>query len=1094
MSSGQIEVLLPCDVLTVDVQLGSKAQTSPIQRIILEAIQHKCGTILEISHLLGIPHRPIMDVLLEFWRSGYILLDLEYHNLQLSPEGAALLHTSKGRPIEETELVVSVDILQERVSGTLIPYMRAARSSNDLFSAPRLIESQQYSRISNASVRDVLNRSAAVRSLRRNYKVLGFTFRRAPMMQSLRSENLPITLRVSVTAGGALDVEMLLQASVTAFTARSIGENLGKFVSCSSDHTFGQLLKAEASRSVESEPRTLDANLGAIRSILTEVKALGLIELTADRIAHLGVSGAKTATELEYLERCQSSCGVILDAGELWRAIKKLIESPYRQLIICLPEYDTRRFQEVIALVKGSFGIGPQAPSVRSGTKGIDKRVYILWGRAESDVPTFQHKQMLSELEKASRAIHVASQSCSIENGFVVRDDQEALIFDARHLRDHMTTPLVAIRLTPRREARGTGTEYYSNAPSATLVGLLEWIRHLHPDYDAGRLIKISFEEPGEFDDQPSIPADLFGSHSFTAASDTVRTTVFENWLLTWDDLARRFESRRKRLSSVALIMQDAQINDAILAMLQHGRSVLLGWGGVDHRTFSGSLLEKLEDRCIAGHNTTIIASLTRGSDWDKVLAPVIKLTNRYPGLLVLTERDGWRGLCVVHSDEAVLGPGLTWRAQPSGRPASRSLAVWVKDPQFASRVISEIGKGLLDADLERPTYEAREDITLSDNEPFITPRQFEWAANYRLAEDLNARRTLMRELRDLTQDIEADLVAIERQLPTVEFCELLSRMVAGGLLGAETQPRWAAKLGASLWQAGRFFESYLLARVAGAEYAKPPLWLSELSLGLTAEVPIIIRPSTEREIEAALIACTLGLCFHGESGLRLVFEQLIDSAPNGPLLELAKLFRDYWDSCQTRVPMHQSTKRQVPATETTDLALERYLKVAEESTEMMLKSKPCSMVMQKLFSRDGPIGALTSALKGGRREQQREAAATWIKRYGTDASKFLSSAESTIQIKGKRVKVVGERRNFMARYFSKLMSAIDALAKSTLDSPRDTVSGGEVDGLREGVMRLGPEIERWIENSEQESFASPLVRNVLRAINYNGGASANPN
>jgi hypothetical protein len=1092
MSSGQIEVLLPCDVLTVDVQLGSKAQTSPIQRVILEAIQNKCGTILEISHLLGIPHRPIMDLLLEFWRSGYILLDLEYHNLQLSPEGAALLHTSKGRPIGETELVMSVDILQERVSGTLIPYMRAARSSNDLFSAPRLIEGQQYSRISSASVRDVLSRSAAVRSLRRNYKVLGFTFRRAPVMQSLRSENLPITLRVSVTAGGAQDVEMLLQPSVSAFTARSIGENLGKFVSCSSDHTFSKLLKVEANRLVESEPRTLDANLGAIRSMLTEVKIHGLIELTSDRIAHLGVAGTKAAVELEYLEGCQSSCEVFLDAGELWRAIQNLIDSPYRQLIICLPEYDTRRFQEVIALVKGSFGIGPQASPVRSGTKGIDKRVYILWGRAESDVPTFQHKQMFSELEKASRAIHIASQSCSIENAFVVRDDQEALLFDARHLRDHMTTPLVAVRLTPRREARGTSTEFHSNASSATLGGFLEWIRHLHPDYDAGRLIKTSFEEPGEFDDQPSIPPDVFRSHSFTTASDIVRATVFENWLLTWDDLVRRFESRRQRLSSVALIVQDAQINDAILAMLQHGRSVLLGWGGVDHRTVSGSILEKLEDRCNAGHTTTIVASLTRGSAWGEVLAPVIKLANRYPSLLVLMEKEGWRGLCAVHSHEALLGPGLAWRAQPTGRSASHSLAVWVKDPQFASRVISEIGKGLLDADLERSAYEPRDDITLSDNETFVTPRQFEWAVNYRLAEDLDARRTLMRELHDLTQDIGADLVAIERQLPTVEFCELLARMVAGGLLGAETEPRWAGKLGASLWQAGRFFESYLLARVAGAEYAKPPLWLLELSLGLTAEVPT--RQYTEHEIEAALVACTLGLCFHGESSLRLLFEQLIDSAPNGPLLELAKLCRDYWDSCKTRVPTHDSTKWQVPATETTDFALRRYLKVVEESTEMMLKSKPCSMVMQKLFSRDGSIGTLTVTLKRGGREQQREAAAAWIKRYGTDPSKFLSSAEGTIRIKGVRVKVVGERRNYMARYFSKLMSAIDALAKSTLDSPQDAVSRGHLDALRDGVMGLRPELEQWFQNSEQESFTSPLVRNVLMAINYKEQTSASPN
>jgi hypothetical protein len=1094
MSSGQLEVLLPCDVLTVDVQLGSKSQASPIQRIILETIEQKCGTIQDISNLLGIPHRPIMDLLLEFWRGGYVLLDLEHHHLQLSPEGSSLLHGADGSAVPEAEIVVSVDLLQERIAGNLIPYLRQPRSTNEMPSAPRLIDGHQYNRISSASVREVLNRTASVRTLRRNYKVLGFTFRRPPALHALKSENLPVTLRVGITAGGVLDIEALMQTGINASTAREIGEGLSRFVTSWPEHTFSQLLRKAARSAEDAEPRTFEASMREMQRLLTEMRNQGFTSIDPDRASVLSIAGARTADELELLESSQSDSDLIFGAEALWHSVESLLDHPFKQVVICLPEYDAGPYQRLAAMVKERLESGSARTHPSVGVKGFDKRVFLLWGRTSTDTPAFQHKQLLSEFEKISRSIHVASQTCSIESGFVLRDDKEGILFDRRCLRDRPGASMVAIRVAPRTKL-DAGLTRGGLQSSAALAGLLDWVRRVHPDYDIGRLIKTSFDDTSDDVEQVLIPADFFGHGAFASAAETTQRTIFENWLLAWEDLVGCFEVRRQSLSAIATVLLGAQANDAILTMLEHGDPVILAVGAVDRRTFSNTFLHKLEERCKVGRMTTIVASFTRGVSPEVALSAVFGLANRFQSVLVLRERAAWTGLCAVHNETVVLGPGISWRTQLATNPQSHSLAIQVTDKLFARRIIEEIGKGLLDVDIAS-AEDIRPGIQMISPAPRITPKLFEWSVSYRLATNLDEQHSLIRDLCDLTRDLNRDLQSIELQLPDREFCEFLSRMTAQGLMGKGELSLWAPRIALQFWRDGRFAECCILGEAAGAANARPPLWLSQLALGIFDQDSVLhVLSDVENDIESPLCACALALCCHGVSRLRLPLEELLELVPNGPIKELAEVFRNYWDSCPHILPLYHKARAYSNAgTVTVDEALRRYSAIAAEAGDMMLNSKPCSMVMEKLFEDEGAIGALTKLLTRSPRELTPNAAADWIKRHGADAGRFLTSAESYVMIKGKRVKVVGERRNYLARYFKRLIDSIVGLANSTLESDRER--GTILDNiktLRKDVSRVRPEAERWMTNCPAGSFAPPLVRELLKALDVSGGPHVEP-
>ena len=71
-----LEVYLPCDVLTVKVQVGPQEHLSPLEKLFLEAVYESVNHFHELVDLFDIGHRPTLDLVYDLWRRGYLVLDL----------------------------------------------------------------------------------------------------------------------------------------------------------------------------------------------------------------------------------------------------------------------------------------------------------------------------------------------------------------------------------------------------------------------------------------------------------------------------------------------------------------------------------------------------------------------------------------------------------------------------------------------------------------------------------------------------------------------------------------------------------------------------------------------------------------------------------------------------------------------------------------------------------------------------------------------------------------------------------------------------------------------------------------------------------
>ncbi|HNC99292.1 MAG TPA: hypothetical protein PKW90_24375, partial [Myxococcota bacterium] len=121
-------VVLPCVSFGVKLRLGQPGGgLSPMEQVALEAIALGVRSPESLGDILGLGRRPTLDLLLDFWRKGWVWVE-ENGTVQLSGEAEKAAQTGKWEALKSSEQnMVQVRLIQELLTGAVLPLLGSIR-------------------------------------------------------------------------------------------------------------------------------------------------------------------------------------------------------------------------------------------------------------------------------------------------------------------------------------------------------------------------------------------------------------------------------------------------------------------------------------------------------------------------------------------------------------------------------------------------------------------------------------------------------------------------------------------------------------------------------------------------------------------------------------------------------------------------------------------------------------------------------------------------------------------------------------------------------------------------------------------------------
>ncbi|GAB3865979.1 phospholipase D-like domain-containing protein [Dactylosporangium cerinum] len=120
----KLTVYVPCDVATVRVRLGYQETLTPIEQVVLRAVDAGADTLGGLCDALGLSRRLTLDLVQDLWRTGYLRLVKSYSGLEVTAKIREHLAAGTLERLESAETFVDDrQVMIDRLTGHVMPIL-----------------------------------------------------------------------------------------------------------------------------------------------------------------------------------------------------------------------------------------------------------------------------------------------------------------------------------------------------------------------------------------------------------------------------------------------------------------------------------------------------------------------------------------------------------------------------------------------------------------------------------------------------------------------------------------------------------------------------------------------------------------------------------------------------------------------------------------------------------------------------------------------------------------------------------------------------------------------------------------------------------
>ncbi|GAA3971598.1 hypothetical protein GCM10023085_62140 [Actinomadura viridis] len=963
-----LTLFFPCDILPVRARFGYGDTISPIEKTTLQLIAARTAAerldVHQLTELLGLTRRVVLDLLQDMWRQGYVTLDFRTGQIALSGKLARSRADGDLEGLPSTESVEEVvEIMLDRIGGLVqpVPGSGPIPERDALIHHPRpelTLRDTPLSELFRA-LRHHFDRAAREPAGARANR--GKRLISASLTPGLRDTPRRRWLPVEVTAARDPASERL----IVRITDRDYPE------------TRRQTAEAVLANLVERHPNEPFAL--KLKALANRVPLAGDQPALADRLDAL-LERAARAAEIppgqrwnRHKEFCQDARGLISLLDQRYRreaivetitgkqhveTVRSLIADARVQLVLVCPwvHFDSLAHYE-----------DDLAEARRRGVQ-----IVIVWGMNHKDKLDRMAENSLDSLARIPSAVKFVRSPLPARTHAkaVICDDRRALVTSSNILGTKGTRREVGLLVS---DASGKGSE--------VVLDLLGWARAAIPDGPTSRELfshATDFElldpqegavhkPPDETDPEASFPAadpDLDN-----AGEERVRA-----WAAAWTAYAEglRAELAARTLPSIDMATDGRHRELMWRAIGRAERRLVIASDQISDEVVDDRFAADLERRLAESGGLRITLIYDRESAEERGTRAVERLrwlAHAHPDRITV-RKDRNHAKAIVCDDELLVGSFnfLSYggfRTLGSPHLQRSELSLWLTDPVLAAEVTAALGAGGGDEAAPRSARFAPVDA------PQVDP------AVQRLLDPLLAAAGEPERLANVV----AELLPADDPWPVLSALDsagaaYVLRIAAARALSmtppdTDQATRWRHWLIRDLWERRRFVEAALLRAADPAADPRPRRALAVTAAArgtrfcADALLEALLDEPESGEAAALMAVASAEMVVNRSHGAREWLSDLRKETTE-PWHALGDLCRDYLDAANAPLtPALLSSLSELDRRREREVAawdeLARALAAAQQLTAKIVLAR---QILVAFFRTDGPFGRLATAVE----------------------------------------------------------------------------------------------------------------------------------
>ena len=474
MPATPLEIYLPCEVLTIKVQVGPQEHLSPLEGLFLEAVHESVNHFHELVDLFGIGHRPTLDLVFDLWRRGYLILDLARGAVHLDSRVEELLADGRLDELPGGESTDEIrEVMQDMISGHVLSVSgrRKPPSSRMIVPAEHLDVGVQD--ITTADLLSALRRIVDTEEQHgRRKKVLSAHLSLSQLNRSREQKWLPVHIDCT-SDEETRRVEVRLRDGVSLATAAraKVVERIMQIVEDLPDSPFTKYLLENAATGTPSLPDVDDL----LHELDEKIKGPAALDpsLHSQRQEQLDAVADKFDEWLIERHEAEVASEIVIGHDEHSESVTALVRNAARQILMVCPwlNYDT------VIRLRSTLGDALD--------RGV--QVFLLWGIRPDDKLDQRVGNMLVELRHGYPALFFVSQRSSRTHAkLVVQDGRRALVTSLNFLLPSSSDTTEVGVLVSARD---------SQVYCPPLERLLHWARSVYPEFTPAQSLYLTRED-----------------------------------------------------------------------------------------------------------------------------------------------------------------------------------------------------------------------------------------------------------------------------------------------------------------------------------------------------------------------------------------------------------------------------------------------------------------------------------------------------------------------------------------------------------------------------------------------------------------------
>jgi hypothetical protein len=784
-------IYVPCDVVSVEAQLGYGDCVSPVERIVLEAVAVGETGIRQLNRVLGLDQRVLYDIVFDLWRAGHVHINHDEGEIRVSDDVRRLIDADRLDELDGAEVLRDrVELMIDRLLGRLRPAAgRTTRPSAD-WEVPLAGGGFGIEDIDHAERLRAIDDAFARRARQREGAGLG----RPPRVRGVRLDPTRVRtggqrwLRLEVAS--TVDEDRLVVAVVnhewSAADRMAASDALRRLVAYAPEARIWKRLREAPDGALGDPPPPAEA----IERLARNAAKAAAAPAGLRHARHRELCDDARSIEAQLANRVSGEITArVLDEDDAESAVVETLEAARRQIVLVSPRVAYDRVHRLLPVLRAALA--------------RDVQIVLLWGdRRDSSLPE-NVQNALRDLRRtagAGAASPLLAPLTSVGTGgsLVVADDRTVLLPAGSVLGS-------GAGRGPAVLARGPG-----GRGSLAIRELLRHVRTMVPAYGMSRAVLVN---ESAFTDASSPPppstSPLVGVFPEPPSEDNdpAAEAVTRSWSRAWEAWAAKAADvlASRELPALQNVVDGAHRDLLGTAFREARRQVVVTSARVDPRAVDDNVVAAARECLGRGVPVTIVYGYPTHPD---SVEPLRRLAEEFPGGLEVIQNTAQHGSLLVWDDEAVVGPfdflSHDGQFRHGGRGGSR-LGLRLSGGGFAARLGASAGVEIAAAPRSGATADGsvRDDYsTYIAAQAMVTSALSGGPEPALIIRELDAHERPWDVLEQLADTGAMDVIRI-----AAARCLAAHRASAVG----DAPQRWLRWLVADRWRSGEFVEAAVL-------------------------------------------------------------------------------------------------------------------------------------------------------------------------------------------------------------------------------------------------------------------------------------------